>query len=156
MPGAVYVNVVPSRLPPLNSTVPSPSRSSVTVSTSAVVLTVKATPRGATPDAGAALSAAGGVGTVLTKMAIVSVAVPPPVVAVAVSAVVSGLTATSARKLPFCSAAAAPLTATPTSLVVLCSAPRTSSGPAGTVAPVAGEVIVTRSAASTVIVIASD
>src|SRR2546425_12886158 len=141
-PGWVYTNAWPARPGPVKSTVPSPSKSASTVEDAGAPSREKVAVSAATPLCGLATSANEKSGADVTVIDISWLAVAPSaVVATAFREVVSGDTPTKAAKAAPCTAAGTPLTVTPTSAPPAFTVPRTRSGPAGTLAPFAGDVM---------------
>src|SRR3990172_3028897 len=138
----------------MKSGTPSPSASSSTLAGTVVLRRVKLTVMGVTPDRGLASKVIPGPGVAASVIVWVAVA-PVVVVATAVTSVLARRGITAAKLVP-CTAAGMPLTVTPASAPAASMVPRTSSWPAGTVAPSTGSVIVTWSPAVTVIVMVSD
>src|SRR5712691_13278587 len=119
--------------------VPLPSKSSARLV--AAPTREKNTVNGARPLCGVTRSVGADVGATTTAMLEVAVG-PPEVVANASTEDVFPAIGTKAAKSVPCTAAGAPFTVTPTSAPPACTVPWTSSIPAGTVAPLVGDVIV--------------
>src|SRR2546425_2066949 len=153
MPGAAYVNAWPSRVAPVKSTVPLPSRSSwMTLPDAGVGKSANVTTSGTRPTSGNGRSAmAAGVGVPLTDTVIEwLVCWPAAVWAVAFTVVTDAAMSARTRNVVPTTAPGTPLTVTVTSAPPAGTVPRMTIGPAGTTAPSPGSVIVTVRAGPTV------
>src|SRR5213594_235750 len=153
MPKAAYVNCWPSRVAPVKSTVPLPSRSSsMTLPDAGVGKSANVTTGGTCPTSGNGRSAmAAGVGVSATDTVIEWLACWPAAVwAVAFTVVTDAAMSARTRNVVPTTAVGTPLTVTVTSAPPAWTVPRMTIGPAGTTAPSPGSAIVTVRAGPTV------
>src|SRR2546426_8259940 len=152
MPKAAYVNCWPSRVAPVKSTVPLPSRSnSMTLPDAGVGKSANVTTSGTCPTSGNGRSAmAAGVGVSATDTVIEWLACWPAAVwAVAFTVVTDAAMSARTRNVGPTTAAGTPLTVTVTSAPPAWRGPRMAIGPAGTTGRAHGSAIGTVAARPT-------